>query len=112
MNFKTREGADRVVIRKESKTAVKTITDRSTISQIAVFAEVRSGGWGTPLAGTPVANITLDFYSGGQFLGHLGIGRSFIESQGCGAFVSRTLTNTDRGEIARLIGVSEAVISE
>jgi hypothetical protein len=112
MNFKAWEGADRVVIREESKTTVKTITDRSAISQIAAFAEARSTGWGTPLAGTPVANITLDFFADGRFLGHLGIGKTFIESQGCGAFVSRALTNTDRGQIVRLIGVPEAAIAE
>jgi hypothetical protein len=112
VNFKGWENADRVVVTKASKTTLKALSDRSTISRIAAFAQSRSSEWATPLAGTPVAPITVEFYSGGQFLGHLGVGESFIESQGCGAFVSRKLGSADRSEIVGLLGISEADLAE
>lgn len=106
-DFEAWKQADHIVVKKMSKTTGKSISDRETISQIATFAEARKGSWGMPWAGTPVADVTLDFYSGQQFLGHLGVGKSFLEAQGCDDFVSRSLSKADLEEITRLAGISE-----
>jgi hypothetical protein len=110
MGFKSFEKADRVVVRQMSKTILTTINDRSRISQIAQFAEAHGNDWSVPLAGTPIGSISLEFYSGGQFLGDLGIGKGFLDAQGCGYFFSRHLATNDRREMSRLIGVSDALI--
>jgi hypothetical protein len=107
MQFNTWKSADSIVIRRSSKTTLKTITDRQLISTIVGFADARTNDWKIPFGGTPVPDITLDFYSSGRFLGHLGVGGSFLEAQGCGAFVSRSLVRDDAREITRLIGLTE-----
>jgi hypothetical protein len=110
MGFKSFEKADRIVVKQMSKTILTTITDRPRILQIAQFAEAHGNDWSVPLAGTPIGNISLEFYSGGQFLGDLGIGKEFLDAQGCGYFFSRRLATDDRHEISRLIGVSDPLI--
>jgi hypothetical protein len=106
MDFKAWNQADHIVVKRLSRATGMTISDSETISHIAAFAQGRQGGWGAPWAGTPVAEITLEFYSGRQFLGHLGVGQSLLEAQGCDDFVSRSLTDRDFHEIVRLAGIS------
>jgi hypothetical protein len=110
MGFKSFEGADRIVVKQMSKTTLTTITDRSRISRITHFVETHENDWSVPFGGTPIGSISLEFYSGAQFLGHFGIGRGFVEAQGCGNFLSRHLASDDRREISRLIGISDDVI--
>lgn len=107
MDFSRWHSADRLVITYLSKTTVKSITDRAVITQVADFAESRNRGWEVPWAGTPVSRVTLEFYAGPRFLGHLGIGKSFLEAQGCDDFVSRALSAQDRRDMARLMGISD-----
>jgi hypothetical protein len=110
MGFESFEKADRIVVKQMSKAILATITDRARISQIAQFAEAHGTDWSAPMAGTPIGTISLEFYSGGQFLGELGIGKRFLEAQGCGYFFSRRLTPEDRHAISRLVGISDALI--
>jgi hypothetical protein len=110
LGFSDWSAADHIVIKRLSNTTLKIITDRTVIARVAAFAEAHKNGWGVPWVGTPVSAVTLEFYSRAQFLGHLGIGRSFLEAQGCDGFASRNLTAEDRGDISRLIGVSEDLL--
>jgi hypothetical protein len=110
MGFKSFEKADRIVVKQMSKVTLTTITDPSRISQIAQFVEAHGAGWSVPFGGTPVGSISMEFYSGAQFLGDFGVGRGFVEAQGCGYFFSRHLTADDRREISRLLDISDDVI--
>jgi hypothetical protein len=110
MGFRSFEKADRIVVKQMSKIVLKTITDSSDISQIARFAESHGNGWSVPFGGTPVGSITLEFYADGHFLGDLGIGKRFLEAQGCGYFFSRQVGADDVSEISRLVGISETFI--
>lgn len=104
--FHTWETADHVLVKENSKKLLRTIADRPAILGLAKFAEAHQTGWSTPAAGTPVAPLTLEFFSGTKFLGHLGIGENFLEAQGCDDFVSRDLSRADRSALIRSIGVS------
>lgn len=107
MDFSTWKQADHIVVLRMSKTTVKTITDGTVIAQLADFAQARTTGWGIPAGGTPVAEYTLDFYAGERFLGHLGLDKTFIESQGCDDFVVRKIEAEDRRIISKLVGLPE-----
>lgn len=67
---------------------------------------MRTAG-GNPWYGTPIGNITLEVYRGRRFMGHLAIGSTFLESQGCDDFMSRSLSPTDRRAILSLVGIRE-----
>jgi hypothetical protein len=110
MGFKSFERADRIVVKQMSKDTLTTITVPSRISQIARFVEAHESGWSVPFGGTPVGSISMEFYSGAKFLGDFGIGRGFVQAQGCGYFFSRDLTADDRREISRLLGISDDVL--
>lgn len=105
--FHTWETADHVLVKESSKTVLRTITDRTVILGLAKFAEAHQTGWSTLAAGTPVAPLTLEFFSGAKFLGHLGIGENFLETQGCDDFVSRSISRADRSALVGSIGVSD-----
>lgn len=102
--FHTWETADHVLVKENSKTLLRTITDKAVILGLAKFAEAHQTGWSIPAAGTPIAPITLEFFSGTKFLGHLGIGHNFLESQGCDDFVSRNLSRADLSAVIRKLG--------
>jgi hypothetical protein len=105
--FHVWETADHVLVKENSKTNLRTISDRTVILGLAKFAEAHQTGWSTPAAGTPVAPLTLEFFSGTKFLGHLRIGDNFLEAQGCDDFVSRNLSRADRSVLIGSIGVSD-----
>jgi hypothetical protein len=107
MDFSTWKQADHIVVRRMSKTIVKTIGDAAVIAEIADFAQARTTGWGIPAGGTPVPEYTLDFYAGDRFLGHLGLDKTFIESQGCDDFVVRKIGDEDRRMIGKLVGLPD-----
>jgi hypothetical protein len=107
MSFQSWQTADRIVVRVDSGHVLRTIANKAVISQVSAFAITKDQGWSAPWSGTPVSRITLDFYSGDRFLGHLGIGPSFLETQGCDEFVSRALTVSDRREVTGILGVEE-----
>ena len=110
MGFVSFEKADRIVVKTRSRTVIATITDRSRIGEIAQFAEAHGDGWTLPIAGTPVRSIGLEFYAGDRFLGDFGIGKRFLEAQGCGYFYSRPLSKHDLHEIVRKVGVPENLV--
>jgi hypothetical protein len=99
--------ADHIDIRLGNQPPQRTITDPVLIAKIATFAQAHADGWGNPWYGTPVGNITLEVYSGHRFMGHLAIGPTSLESQGCDDFVSRSLSQTDRRAILSLVGLPE-----
>lgn len=107
--FRTWETADRVLVQVDSKAVVRTIIDRSVILELARFSEAHQTGWSIPAAGTPAARLSIEFFSGNKFLGHLGIGRNFLEAQGCDDFVSRRLSAADRSVVIRMLGVSDSL---
>jgi hypothetical protein len=99
--------ADHIDIRLGNQRPQRTITDPSLIAKIATFAQAHADDWGSPWYGTPIGNITLEVYSGHRFMGHLAIGPTFLESQGCDDFMSRSLSQTDRRVILSLVGLPE-----
>jgi hypothetical protein len=105
VSFALFEKADRVVIKADSN-PVSRITDPVVISKIVAFALAHEQGWKAPVPDTPIGGLKLEFYSGDQFLGHIGIGRAFLETQGCDYFVSRPLTENDLRLVLGILGVS------
>jgi hypothetical protein len=102
--FHSWETADRVLVKGNSKILLLTITDKTIILGLAKFAEAHQTGWSLPAAGTPIAPLTVEFFSGTKFLGHLGIGQNFLEAQGCDDFVSRNLSGADHSAVISMLG--------
>jgi opacity protein-like surface antigen len=99
--------ADRIVVELDSSAPVATITDKAVILQTSEFVQAHVTGWEIPWAGTPVARLTLDFYHGTHFLGHLGIEQRLLEAQGCDDFVTRSISSDERRSLTHLLGVSD-----
>jgi hypothetical protein len=107
MDFDPWKQADHIVVRRTSNIFVKNITDTAVIKQTAEFAQARRDGWSVGVGGTRIPEYNLDFYSGEHFLGHLGVGKTFIESQGCDDFVERKLSSSDQRLIFGLLDLAQ-----
>jgi hypothetical protein len=107
--FETWNRANHIVVAVGTNQNHNTIADPARIAKILAFARAHADGWGNPWYGTPVGHISLEIYADEKFLGHLAIGWSFLEAQGCdGDFMSRDLSLGDRAVILSLTGLTEA----
>ena len=107
MDFQRFLSADRVVIRTNLNQKLRETTDSQEIETIAEFAIAHSDNWSTPLYSTPVARVGANFYKDEKFIGDLGVGQTFLTSQGCGYFQRRKLSVKDRDNIMTLFRVEE-----
>ena len=105
MRFGRFNGADRIEITNLSNKSLRVISEKHEIQKFASFAQAHGSDWATPITGTPVAGVRANFYSGGKFLGDLGVGSNFLTAQGCGYFQSRTVSQEGRKAIMKLFGV-------
>jgi len=107
MAFGRLTSADRAVVRTNNMRDLREITDAATIDKLTAFAISHADNWETPIAGTPVAMLRVDFYSGNDFLGDFGLGSDFLSAQGCGFFQSRSVDPKDREALLQLFGVPD-----
>ncbi|MBA2413281.1 MAG: hypothetical protein H0V63_10715 [Burkholderiaceae bacterium] len=110
MGFERFARADRIVITDNLNRELRTVTDKPTLDAINEFAMSQRDGFSTPFAGTPVALLRANFYSGAKFLGDFGVGRTFLSAQGCGSFHSRGVAPDDRATIMRLFAVKDPYV--
>lgn len=91
------------------KTPVRRITDAGIIKQVIAFYRRFPSGWRTPFGGAPIAGWQVYFHKGDTILATFGVGgpgQDFITAS-AGLFDSRSVTETERLELLRLLGVGE-----
>jgi hypothetical protein len=99
------EQTRRVDVRTTPAGVTKSIEDVAIIQKVVAFAKTRQTGWRAPWYGTPIGRVALDFYGTDGFLGHLGIGEDFLETQQDG-FFSRSLKQEEREDLIRVLDVA------
>ena len=69
---------DEIRVRGLTEEEIARVKDRAVILQVVSVANDFADGWRVPWYGPPVAKTNLTFYSAGQPLADLGLGRNFI----------------------------------
>ena len=108
------EGVTRVDVRVRlagRDTTIASIVDPDSVRRIAAFVNARRDGWERPWYGVPVAVVVADFYRGKDFMGHVGSGASFLETQREGDFASRPASAEEVATFNALLGVGTKVIA-
>jgi hypothetical protein len=84
----------------------KTIDDPARIAPIVAFVNERRDGWQRPWYGVQASRVVADFYSGGQFLGHVASGPGFLETQRMGDFACRPASAAEVAAFNGLLGLA------
>ncbi|HEY2377988.1 MAG TPA: hypothetical protein VGH98_18585 [Gemmatimonadaceae bacterium] len=108
------EGITRVEVRgrlAQRDTTVASIADPERIGRILAFVNARCAGWERPWAGIPVPIVVADFYRGSEFMGHVGSGASFLETQREDDFASRSASPEEVAEFNALLGIGTKVVA-
>lgn len=92
-------------------TAVGSIVEPNRITRIVAFVNARRAGWEQPWAGVPVPTVVAEFYRGSEFMGHVGSGASFLETQREGDFASRPASTEEVAEFNALLGIGTKVVA-
>jgi hypothetical protein len=92
-------------------TTVASIADPDSIRRIVAFVNARRDGWERPWYGIPVPIVVANFYRGSEFMGHVGSGASFLETQREGDFSSRPASTEEVAAFNSLLGVGTKVIA-
>ncbi len=80
------------------------VDDPGALRRIVEIARAQSGPWKVPWYGVPVGRLNVDIYEGDVFLGHLGVGDEFLETQWGDGFYCHELEVADRERILDLVG--------
>lgn len=107
------EGVTRIEVRVRLgslDTTLAPITDRDSVQRIVAFVNARRDHWTTPWYGVPVPTTIADFYRGKEFLGHVGTGTNFLETQRRGEFTSRVASAEEVATFNALLGLPTKVI--
>ena len=84
-----------------------TITDPVRVAKVVQFVDARNSDWQTPWYGIPVPGVTAEFWRDKEFLGHLGAGPEFFETQRQGAFASRVASKGEVSAFVQLLDVDD-----
>lgn len=95
------ERADRLEVRSNANELRRTVDDPEVVAAVCAALAALPDPWMHPAGGIPVATTRLDFYSGDQFVGNLGVASSFLTAQVAGGFVTYGLD--DGGTVGRAI---------
>jgi hypothetical protein len=112
VSFERLRSADRVRVRDNGDHELRSITDRATVAALVQFAEAHADGWGVPWYGAPVARIYAQFYEGDHFINDLGVGGDWIGTQHKGFFYSRSVSDSDRADVMKLLDVPDPYAAE
>lgn len=91
-------------------TTIASITNPDTIARMTAFVNARREGWDVPWYGVPVPVTTAEFYRGREFLGHVGAGAAFLETQRRGEFASRPATDEEVAAFNALLGIPPKIV--
>lgn len=108
------EGITRVDVRVRvagRDTIVTSIIDPDSLGRVVAFVNVRRDGWKRPWSGIPVPVVLAEFYRGKVFMGHVGSGASFLETQREDDFASRPASAEEVAAFNALLGVGTKVIA-
>lgn len=104
IDLSVRFGATDVIVLSDNlNTPLATLDDRSIIEAVFATLAEATEGWEVPEGGVPVAALRLNFRSGGEPLGSVGVDGSFLTAHVDGGFVSRP---SDDGMAARMLGAA------
>jgi hypothetical protein len=92
LNFGPFEHVTRIEVRHHGG-GTSPITSPAQIASVVGFANQELAGWKVPWAGVPVPDISADLYSESTFLGHLGVGPGFLETQRDGTFLAKFVSS-------------------
>lgn len=81
------------------------IDDRQVVEQVISLANQYRGGWTVPLAGPPVAQTRLEFYSDGELVADLGLGGDFL-TRTHGNFYSAVVGEAQVQQFRDLLGIT------
>jgi hypothetical protein len=97
----------RVDITGNDTRVLRTISDASSIAQVAAFVEEHRSGWTAPFPDTPVPRLHAYFYKGKELVGNFGVGPGFFETQySLGLWLSRSASRADEARFLQLIRMS------
>ena len=82
------------------------ISEPARLAALAAYVDARRAEWGRPWYGIPVPQVSAYLYTASGFAGHVGAGPNFLEVQRLGTFASRSASQAELQEFARLLGVS------
>ena len=91
-------------------TIVASIANPDSIVRVTDFVNARRDGWEVPWSGVPVPVTTAEFYRGSEFLGHVGAGATFFETQRRDDFASRPATSEEVAAFNALLGITKVVV--
>lgn len=91
-------------------TTLAPITDRDSVERIVAFVNARRDRWTQPWYGVPVPRTVAELYNGSAFVGHIGAGANFLETQRLGDFASRSASPEEVATFNALVGVDSKVI--
>ncbi len=103
--FPALQGITQVTVRTNHDRIVKTISEPRAVAAIVAFANAHRNGWRVPWAGVPVPQLVVEFHRGEAFAGHLGVGRTFFETQREGMFAAQPASATERAAFLALLEV-------
>ena len=88
---------------------MRVIDDPAEVARVVAFVDERRGGWGgsADWVGVPVPQVSADFYSGSEFLGHFGVGPGFFECHRKGSFASQSCTESEERHFLELLGLPD-----
>jgi hypothetical protein len=107
------EGITRVDVRVRlagRDTSVASITNLDSVARLVEFVNARRSGWRRPWYGIPVPTTVAELYRGSEFMGHVGAGPSFLETQRQDDFASRPATAEELAAFDALLGIGTKII--
>jgi hypothetical protein len=97
-------GVTELRIRNRAGDSISVIQDTMRIKQVVAYVNARNAGWTRPIGGIPIPRVVIEFH-GVAFMGHVGFGNGFLETQRMGTFASRRASETELATIRALLGV-------
>ena len=91
-------------------TTIESIANPDSIARVIDFVNARREGWEVPWSGVPVPVTIAEFYRGREFLGHVGAGAMFFETQRRDDFASRHATGEEVAAFNALLGIGTKVV--
>jgi hypothetical protein len=76
--FEGLDNTDRIRVTTNLDRTITVVDDTETIDAVLSWVRSHVAGWTVPPAGVPIARLRLNFYQSGQFLGNVGVARSFL----------------------------------
>lgn len=103
LDLSTLAAANRIEVHSRSNEKIADVPV-AQVPRAVGFVLERSGGWGRPWYGSPVAETKVVFFDGEKRLGTIGIGDSFLTT-GAAGDLSRDISSGERREFLGILGL-------